>query len=246
MNMNHFVLCFTAAAACSIPASAAWGFRYEFSTDNGATWGDRTIDVAAVAVDVRFRVIAYADPGTVVHATNGAGFAVALTRVQAQDRFTNMAQANGDSVLSNTWGEMPSGNANYTSSSFQGSSLLLGTAGVTSFALNFLTATQGNAFSPSRGGTPKLEWVVRLGELRVGKFTTESQHRQIVFGNLSRRQTFWYADLPVEGDASTNAATPDGVATDLEGTLTVVPAPAVSIAFVGLGLQRRRRVRGRE
>lgn len=245
--MKNALLVGTAALVCGT-AQGAFGFRYEFSTDSGLSWGlNRTVDVSSNSREVRFRVVAYVDAGTMIAAPGGTGAAVAFGRLTAQEQLTNFGLSGaGDFINVCTFGEVNGGNGNYNSNSVSGGTTLLGVATPLSIAQNSTTPIQLSLFCPSSGSTPKLEWIVRLGVMTVGRFTPESQGRVITFSNARRTQNQWYRDVvdPFSGLPDLGRADPEGVATDFVGTLTVVPAPgaiALSIAGMAAHAIRRRR-----
>lgn len=245
--MKHVLLVGAVALVCGT-AQGGFAFRYEFSTDAGLSWGlNRTIDVANSGREVRFRVVASVDPGTMITTPGGTGAAVAFGRLTAQEKLTNFGLAGaGDSVSVSTFGEVNGGNGQYNSSSVSGGTTFLGVSTVLSIAQNTTTPLQLTLFCPSSGSTPKLEWIVRLGIMNVGRFTPEAQNRVITFSNVRRTQNQWYHDVvdPFTGLPSLERADPEGIATDFTGTLTVVPMPgtiAVAVAAMGCAAVRRRR-----
>lgn len=241
--MKTFVLGLTAIAGIAASANAAWGFKYQFSTDGGATFGSaRSVDVSGGAQNVKFRVVAYADPDTIVNANGGPGPAVAYARYTGSERMSNWGSAaNGDSLVgAMTRGALTSGGATYLSNTLNAGNMILGGTTATSFASQLLLSGALAAYCPSSGGTPQLEWVIRTGEMTVGQ---AGGTRTISFGNNTRTTNTWYRDLLVNGVQDVNTAAPVGSASDVGGTLEVVPAPG-AFALIGLGglvAARRRR-----
>ncbi|MGH7244557.1 MAG: PEP-CTERM sorting domain-containing protein [Phycisphaerales bacterium] len=241
--MKNFVLGLTAICGIAASANAAWGFKYEFSTDNGVTFGAiRAVDVTSGDKNVKFRVVAYADDGTQVSAINGPGPAVAYGRLTGSEKMSNWGSAaTGDAFVgSMTRGALTSGGTTYLSSSFSAGNTILGGTTATSFASQLLLSGSLAAYCPSSGGTPQLAWIVRTGEMKVGQL---GGIRVITFGNNQRTQNTWYRDLLINGVQDVNTAAPDGSPLDVGGVLTVVPAPG-ALALVGLGglvAGRRRR-----
>lgn len=246
--MKNFVLGLTAVAGIAASANAAWGFKYQFSTDGGTTWSSNaSVDVSGGNAAVKFRVVAYADPDTQVNATNGPGPAVAFARYTGGEKFTNFGSAaNGDSVSGMNRGALTSGGSTYLNSSFSAGNFFVGNPtsaapnGPQSFASQLLLSGALAAYCPSSGGTPQLEWVIRTGNMTVGQL---GGTRTITFGNNWRSTNTWYRDLLINGVQDVNTAAPVGQASDVAGTLQVVPAPG-ALALVGLGglvAARRRR-----
>lgn len=240
--MKNFVLGLTAIAGIAASANAAWGFKYQFSTDGGATYGAlRSVDVSGGDVNVKFRVVAYADPGTVVNAINGPGPAIAFNRYTGSEKLFGWGgAAAGDALISQNRGEMTQNGTTYLVSSFSAGNTVLGNTVATSFGSELQFPGTITQYAPSSGGTPKLEWVIRQGEIRVGQL---GGTRTITFANNQRTANTWYRDLLLNGSQDVNSAAPDGSATDIGGTLEVVPAPG-SLALIGLGglvAARRRR-----
>ena len=244
--MKSMIAVIVGVAGVATAANAAWGFRYQFSTDNGATWvSNATVDISGGNVTgVRFRVVAYADPGTNVAAAGGAGPAIHFARYTGSELLTNFGSAgSGDAVTSNTFGGESgfSGNAAYTTSGVSGSNFRLGGTAATSFGSRLLLPADLAAFAPSQGGTPKLTYVIRAGTLTVG---AAGGVRVINFRNNARTQAQWYRDLIINGNSDVAVANPDGTATDINGVLNVIIPTPGSLALLGLGglvAARRRR-----
>ncbi|MBL8876291.1 MAG: PEP-CTERM sorting domain-containing protein [Phycisphaerae bacterium] len=241
--MKNFVLGLTAICGIAASANAAWGFKYQFSTDGGATYGAlRSVDVSGGDVNVKFRVVAYADEGTTTTTASGTGPVVAFGRYTGSERMSNWGSAaTGDAFVGlMTRGSMTSGGTTYLNSSFSAGNTTLGGTTATSFASQLLLSGALAAYCPSSGGIPQLEWVIRTGEIKVGQI---GGTRTISFGNNQRTQSTWYHDVLVNGVQDVTTATPGGSATDIGGTLEVVPAPG-AFALIGLGglvAARRRR-----
>jgi len=240
--MKTFVFGFLATAGIAVSAQAAFGFSYQFSTDNGATWGNsRTISIHSGDSDVRFRVVAYATPGTTVSTVNGTGPAVAFGRLTGSEKLTNWGAHSGDMMIgSMTRGEMSSGGVTYLASSTSSGNTILGSNVVTSFASQLLVSGVLASYCPSSGGAPDYQWIVRTGTIRVG---AADGVRTIGFGNNTRLQNTWYYDNLINGVQDVNTATPNGVAIDINGTLNVIPAPGTLLltGLAGLAAVRRRR-----
>ncbi|MBN8598617.1 MAG: PEP-CTERM sorting domain-containing protein [Planctomycetes bacterium] len=241
--MKNFVLGLTAICGIAASANAAWGFKYQFSTDGGATYGAlRSVDVSGGDVNVKFRVVAYADEGTTTTTPSGTGPVVAYGRYTGSERMSNWGSAaTGDAFVGlMTRGQLTSGGTTYLNSSFSAGNTTLGGTTATSFASQLLLSGALAAYCPSSGGTPQLEWVIRTGEIKVGQL---GGTRTITFGNNQRTQNTWYHDVLVNGVQDVTTGTPAGSATDIGGTLEVVPAPG-AFALIGLGglvAARRRR-----
>ncbi|MBS0189435.1 MAG: hypothetical protein JSS51_15335 [Planctomycetes bacterium] len=218
-----------AAAGITSSALASFGFSYEFSTDGGVTFNNTAVtDATSGPVDVQFRVVAYATPGSNVTTTNGSGAVVAFARLTGSERFNNFGASAGDSISEMTRGQMSSGNAAYFTTSLNGANTILGTTAVTSFASKLWLPNQLAAFCPTSGGTPDLAWVVRTGTLTFGPTIG---HRIVTFQNNTRSQSYWYHDYFFNGAQDVTWAAPDGVASDFNGTLLVIPTPG-SIAVI--------------
>lgn len=250
--MKNVVLAVTAIAGIAASANAAWGYRYEFNTGSGWT-SNASVDVTGGAVNVNFRVVAFADAGTLSSLALPGGadpsstnLVVAFARYTGSEKFVNFgAAANGDMLNAGmNRGEMTGGNAAYTQSSLSGGNLIVGTTASTSFASQLLLAGPLGAFAPSAGGTPDLEWIIRTGSIKVGNGTVAAQNRVITFTNNSRIGTgTWYRDALVNGNLDVNAGAPVGSPVNIDGILNVIPTPG-SLALVGLGglvAARRRR-----
>jgi len=238
--MRTFVFGFIAVAGIAASANASFGFSYEFSTDGGATYGnDRSVDVTGGAIEVRFRVIAYATPGTNVTTPNGSGPAVAFARITGSEVLTNWGSF-GDTMGAQTRGALTNGNAAYLQTTYSAGNTRLGTTANLSFATQLLLSGALAAYCPSSGGVPQYEWVIRTGVITVGQ---AAGARTIEFRNNSRMQSSWYHDLLINGVQDVNTAKPDGDAIDINGALQVIPTPsALALAgFAGLACVCRRR-----
>lgn len=254
--MKNAVLAVTAIAGIAASANAAWGYKYQFNTGSG--WvSAASVDVTGGSVNVQFRVVAFADPGTLSSlALSGSADAgstnqvVAFNRYVGSEKFSNFGSAaNGDMLNAGmTRGDMTQGGSTYLSSSLSGGALIVGNGAITSFAATVQLGTLGN-FAPSQGGTPDLEWVIRLGSIKVGNSTVGAQNRVITFSNNTRTTAGssggdkWYRDQATNGSLDLTSAAPVGPSTDIAGVLTVIPTPG-SLALVGLGglvAARRRR-----
>ncbi|MBY0114228.1 MAG: hypothetical protein K2Y21_15560 [Phycisphaerales bacterium] len=252
--MKNVVLAVTAIAGIAASANAAWGYKYQVSTDGGATWSSNAVvNVTGGAATVNFRVVAFADAGTLSSLALPPGAdgsstnqVVAFARYTGSEKFTNFgAAANGDMLNAGmTRGELSSQGATYLSSSLSGGSLIVGGTTATSFASQLLLAGPLSAYTPSSGGTPDLEWVIRAGSIKVGNSTVGAQNRIITFTNNNRTGGgTWYRDALVNGVNDVNAGAPVGTPINIDGTITVVPTTG-SLALVGLGglvAARRRR-----
>lgn len=247
--MKNAVLAVTAIAGIAASANAAWGFKYQFNTGSGWT-SAATVDVSGGAATVQFRVVAYADAGTLSSLAPAAGGSgsnevVAFARYTGSEKFSNFgAAANGDMLNAGmTRGDMSSGGSTYLSSSLSGGALIVGGTTATSFASQLLLAGALAAYCPSSGGTPDLEWIIRAGSIKVGNSILAAQNRLITFSNNNRTSNTWYRDSIVNGVQDVNAGAPVGQASDVAGILMVIPTPG-SLALVGLGglvAARRRR-----
>lgn len=244
--MKNFVLGLTAIAGIAASANAAWGYKYEFSTDGGATYGAaRAIDTSGGDVNVRFRVVAYVDPNTPVTTAAGTGQAVAFGRITGSEKLTGWGgAANGDAFVgAMTRGAMTNGNAEYLQSSLSAGNTILGTTTALSFASQLLTSGPLANYCPSSDGVPQYEWVIRTGQIKVGQL---GGTRVITFGQNSRTATntnLWYHDVLTNGVQDVSTGVPQAEQINVDGVLTVVPAPG-SLALVGLGglvAARRRR-----
>lgn len=249
--MKNAVLAVTAIAGIAASANAAWGFKYQFNTGSGWT-SNAVVDVTGGPVNVQFRVVAYADAGTLSSLALPAGSdgastnqVVAFARYTGSERFTGFgAAANGDMLNAGmNRGELTSGGTTYLTSSLSAGNLIVGGTTATSFASQLILSGSLAAFAPASGGTPDLEWVIRTGSIKVGNSTLAAQNRVINFQNNNRTQNTWYRDALVNGVQDVTTGAPAGQGTDINGVLTVIPAPG-SLALVGLGglvAARRRR-----
>ncbi len=246
------------SAAC---AQGAWGFKYQFLDTGTGQWSSNAAATVIVGGNsVQFRVVAYVDPGWMVNnAVGGPGIAVAFGRLTGQEQMTSFGTDAGDMVLSHTRGELVSSGPAYLTSSYSGGTMYFGTSAATSFARKVLTSQGLEAYCPSSGGVPQLEWIVRSGAIQIGGAV--GLVRSLTFSNSVRTQALWYRDLLVNGVQDVEMGTPSGPpvgrmgggtledvpATDIAGTVTVtivdVPAPGAmgSFAVVALFACRRRR-----
>jgi hypothetical protein len=250
--MKNVVLAVTAIAGIAASANAAWGYKYQVNTGSG--WVNAaTVNVTGGSVNVQFRLVAFADAGTLssLALPGGADPAstnqvVAFARYTGSEKFTNFGSgANGDMLNAGmTRGEMTSSGTTYLSNSFSGGSLIVGGTTATSFASQLLLSGPLSAFTPSTGGIPDLEWVIRVGSIKIGNNTVAAQNRVITFTNNTRTGPgTWYRDALVNGANDVNAGAPVGSPVNLDGTITVIPTSG-SLALVGLGglvAARRRR-----
>jgi hypothetical protein len=250
--MKNAVLAVTAIAGIAASANAAWGYKYQFNTGSGWT-NAASVDVTGGAVNVQFRLVAFADAGTLSSLALPAGAdgsstnqVVAFARYTGSEKFTNFGAAAAGDMLNAGMnrGDLTSGGSTYLSSSLSGGSLIVGGTTATSFASQLLLAGALEDFAPSAGGTPDLEWVIRSGSIKVGGNTVAAQNRVITFTSNTRTGGgTWYRDALVNGNLDVTAGAPAGSATNINGILTVVPTPG-SLALVGLGglvAARRRR-----
>lgn len=250
--MKNAVLAVTAIAGIAASANAAWGYKYQFNTGSGWT-NAASVDVTGGAVNVQFRLVAFADAGTLSSLALPAGSdgastnqVVAFARYTGSEKFTNFgAAANGDMLNAGmTRGDLSSGGTTYLSSSLSAGSLIVGGTTATSFASQLLLAGALAAYAPASGGTPDLEWVIRSGSIKVGNSTIGAQNRVITFTTNTRTGGgTWYRDALVNGVQDVNAGAPVGQPVNIDGVLTVIPTPG-SLALVGLGglvAARRRR-----
>lgn len=243
--MNKSVRLALAASVVIAPIThAAWGFRYQFSTDNGATFGSqRSISVLSGNATLRIRVVAYADPGTIASNPAGSGLAIAFFYYKGSEKFTALNAASiGVTPLGQNAGQLTMNGNSYITSGFSGTSPILGSTSPTSWASQTLFSSTLMNFSPSFGGTPQLEWVIREGGIRVSAL---GGARTIVFSNNTRETNLWYRDPPNGGSPFTESGSPEGQATDIPGFLTVIPTPSsltMLAALAPLHLRRRRPV----
>lgn len=248
--MKNAVLAVTAIAGIAASANAAWGYKYQFNTGSGWT-SAASVDVTGGAVNVQFRVVAYADAGTLSSLAPAAGGSgsnevVAFARYTGSEKFNNFGTAAAGDMLNAGMGrgDLSSGGATYLTSSLSGANFIVGGTTATSFASQLLLAGALAAYCPSSGGTPDLEWVIRSGSIKVGNSTIAAQNRVITFSNNTRTGGgTWYRDSLVNGVQDVNAGAPVGSPADIAGTLTVIPTPG-ALALVGLGglvAARRRR-----
>lgn len=240
--MKNFVLGLTAICGFAAAANAEWGAIYQFNTGSG--WvNNAAVDVSGGNVNVQFRVVAYVSAGTIIDATGGPGPAAAFNRYVGSERLSNFGGVAGDGLSAQTRGQMTQSGGTYLSSSLNaGVNTILGNTQPTSFASQLLFSGTLAQYCPSSGGTPVLQWTIRTGTMTVSQL---GGTRTITFGNNQRTGSTWYRDLfnADTGQQDVNSANPSGSATDIGGTLEVVPAPG-SLALLGLGglaVARRRR-----
>lgn len=255
--MKNAVLAVTAIAGIAASANAAWGYKYQFNTGSGWT-NAASVDVSGGAVTVQFRVVAYADAGTLSSLLLPAGAdagstnqVIAFARYVGSDTFQNFgAAANGDMLVTHNRGQMTANGTTFLSNSLSSGNMILGNSAITSFSGQTILSGGLDAFAPNKGGTPVLEWVVRGGSIKVGNNTVAASNRVITFKNNTRtpgnggsQGDKWYRDAAVNGTSDPNSGLAEGAATLVDGTLTVVPTPG-ALALVGLGglvAARRRR-----
>ncbi|MGH7242625.1 MAG: hypothetical protein ACREJD_04340 [Phycisphaerales bacterium] len=131
-----------ALAMLAESAGAAWGLRFDVSTDAGATWHSSiSIKVGQIAT---FRFGAYADASTMVSSTSGTGIAHTLARFVGQNKVDGMGDFDKIQNLVRT-----TTNGNAAVLAISGN--LIGTTARTSFASNLyvhgIPATR-NTYTP--------------------------------------------------------------------------------------------------
>jgi len=213
-----------AVALVSSLAGAAWGLKFEVSSDGGATW---TNNVNALpGQTITFRLGSYFDVGTKVTTADGTGNAMALNRFTGSNQFTNFGMGDMFGSLVRT--------------ATSGGQTIIGTSGgaiggtaITSFAGQLLLTL------PS---TPETYYQIFRGEIKISNviFTPRVlTFKNRTFGSGSTKGLTFYSDA-----SPTNKQTgqPDEPRTDLEASINVIPTPS-SLAVLGVAgvLLRRRR-----
>ncbi|MGH7244556.1 MAG: PEP-CTERM sorting domain-containing protein [Phycisphaerales bacterium] len=225
--MKSMLAAVVGVAGLAAGANAAWGLKFEVSTDGGATWSDHAS--AAAGDVVKFRFGAYFDAASPPQITtaDGTGTAQALTRFTGSNQSTGFVA--GD-VFQNVVRTISSGNP----ALIQVAGSTIGTTAVTSFGSQlFLADVPFETYKQ-----------IYTGEVKIGADNTV---RDIViknktFGSGNTAGLTFYNSASLTNKQS---AAPSGGSDrlDLNATISVIPAPA-SLALVGLGglvAARRRR-----
>ena len=213
-----------AVALVSSLAGAAWGLKFEVSSDGGATW---TNNVNALpGQTIAFRLGSYFDVGTKVTTADGTRNAMALNRFTGSNQFTNLGA--GD-LLFNLVRTATSGEV--TIVSVAGSTI--GTTAVTSFAGQLLLTL------PS---TPQTYYQIYRGEIKISNVNFTPRvltFKNKTFGSGTTKGLTFYHDASA---ANRQSGQPDTPRTDLEASINVIPTPS-SLAVLGVAgvLLRRRR-----
>jgi len=213
-----------AVALVSSLAGAAWGLKFEVSSDGGATW---TNNVNALpGQTITFRLGSYFDVGTKVTTADGTGNAMALNRFTGSNQFTNFGMGDMFGSLVRT---ATSGAQSIVSTSGG----TIGTTAITSFAGQLLL---------SLPNTPETYYQIYWGEIKLSSanFTPRVlTFKNRTFGSGTTKGLTFYHDA-----SPTNKQTgqPDEPRTDLEASINVIPTPS-SLAVLGVAgvLLRRRR-----
>ena len=224
MHATHTVSVLISALVLSASAHAAWGLKFEVSSDAGATWTNAVNALPGQTITFRFG--GYFDVGTKVTTADGTGNALAVANFVGSLHFTNFAP--GDLFQS------------VVRTASSGDSTLSGTTG----------GTLGSTAPWSRAGQllltlpsePQTYYQMLRGEFKLSSanFTPRVlTFKNKTFGSgLSKGLTFYHDASP------TNKQTgqPDEPRTDLEASINVIPTPA-SLTVLGVAsvLLRRRR-----
>jgi hypothetical protein len=224
MHATHTVSVLISALVLSASAHAAWGLKFEVSSDGGATWSNGVN--ALPGQTIAFRFGSYFDVGTKVTTADGTGNAMALNRFTGSLQFTNYGS--GDSFF----------RLNRTSTS--GSAAILATSAgtiggtaITSFAGQLLLTL------PS---APQTYYQLVVGEIKLSSanFTPRVlTFKNKTFGSGSTKGLTFYNDA---SPTNKQSGQPDEPRTDLEASINVIPTPA-SLTVLGVAgvLLRRRR-----
>lgn len=220
--MQAFIFAVAAVAAVSSTARAAWGLRFEVSSD-GVNW---VSSISANQGDViKFRMGSYFDVGTKITTPDGTGNALALRRFTGQtcvDGFgANDAIQNLTVSVNNNGAAFRTINGN-----------LIGTTSSASFAQQF-------SLDPLPAQPVlylelfKAEIVVGVGVPRLMTVMNNSFGTDLVPG-----LTFFHD----ASRANQQYAAPSDPLdrTDINATIQVIPAPATLIPFALLIRSRRR------
>lgn len=214
-----------AAVLVSSVAGAAWGLKFEVSSDAGATWTNAVN--ALPGQTIAFRFGGYFDVGTQVTTADGTGSALAVSRFTGSNQFTGFVA--GDSIFNvvrtATTGEVPI---------VQVSGNTIGTASVTSFA--------GQLFLGPLPTPPQTYYQIYVGEIKVS--ASNFTPRVLTFTNKTfgsgntKGLTFFHDGSPTNKQSGPSTEP----RTDLEASISVIPAPG-TLAILGVAsvLLRRRR-----
>ena len=230
--MKSMIAGVVAVAGLAAGANAAWGLKFEVSTDNGATWSQNANVVAGAGTVVKFRFGAYfdADSAPVITTADGTGTAQALTRFTGSNQATGFAA--GD-VFQNVVRTISSGNP----ALIQVAGGTIGTTAVTSFGSQlFLADVPFETYKQIYTGEVKLG-----GEL--GGRVIEIKNKTFGSGNTAGLTFYSTASLVNKQSGAPQTSGPGRL--DLNALITVeeVPAPG-ALALLGLGglvAARRRR-----
>ena len=220
--MQTFMFAVAAVAALSSTARAAWGLRFEVSSD-GVNWFS---SIAANQGDViRFRMGSYFDAGTKIRTADGTGNALVLRRFTGQTRVDGFG---ANDLIQNLTVSLINNGASFRTISGN----LIGTTSSTSFAQNvFLGAlpAQPEFYSEifraeilAGAGSPRLMTVMN------NSYGTDLVPGLTYFHDASRtNKQYGVPSEPVDR-------------TDITASIQVIPAPASVMAFVLLVHSRRR------
>lgn len=214
-----------AAVVVSSLAGAAWGLKFEVSSDGGATWTNAVNALPGQTVTFRFG--GYFDVGTQVTTADGTGNAAAVSRFTGSNQFTGFTS--GDAIFNvvrtATSGEVPivtvSGNT-------------IGTSSITSFGGQLLL---GPLPAP-----PQTYYQIYFGEIKLSASNVLSRvltFKNKTFGSGNAKGLTFYHDA---SPTNKQSGQPDSPRTDLEATITVIPTPG-TIAVIGAALIACRRRR---
>ena len=228
--MKSMIAGVVAVAGLAAGANAAWGLRFEVSTDNGATWSNAVTAAAGDVVKFRFGAYFDADSAPVITTADGTGTAQALTRFTGSNQATGFVA--GD-VFQNVVRTISSGNP----ALIQVAGATIGTSAVTSFGSQlFLADVPFETYKQIYTGEVKLgaDLAARVIEIKNKTFGS---------GNTAGL-TFYNSASPVNKQSGAPQTSGPG-RLDQIATITVeeIPAPG-ALALLGLGglvAARRRR-----
>jgi len=207
-------------------APAAWGLKFDVSTDGGATWR-ANVDATAGQV-VMFRFGAYFDTTTIVSTPSGIGGAQAFSRFTGQNQVQNLGE--GD-VIQNVVRRTTDGNAALTVVNGN----LIGTTSILSFGRILYL-----------GLIPLYYYdVIYTGEIKIS--TSSQPHAMTLsnkqFGSGTVQGLSFYKNWLGPPDVGAPVDSPNH--TDVLATINVIPSPA-SFALAAMSallmMCRRQRV----
>jgi len=210
-------------------ASAAWGLRFDVSTNGGATW---ETSVNAQPGDViTFRFGAYFDPTTMVKTSSGTGPAQTLCRFTGQNQVVGLVP--GDFIQN-----LVARTTNHHANVLAVAGGTIGTTGANSFASNLylrglpLTPTYYNAIYTGE---------IRLAESAALRTLTIS-NKHFGSGTIAGL-TFFNGGYMPKQEIAAPIDNPNHV--DIVASINVVPAPSALVLGLAAGAicgSRRRRV----